>query len=84
MRHVWLYVTQYRNTPLEEAKKTIHLVKPYPNQNCMQCHSTQLAIWLRSPDHKSALEDVRSGRVSCASGGCHGFAHPFTKPAQEL
>jgi cytochrome c-type protein NapC len=80
MRHVWLYVTQYRNVPLEEAKKTIHLVRPYPNENCMQCHSTELPVWQRVPDHRSSLLDVRYQRVSCASAGCHGYAHPFTKP----
>jgi cytochrome c-type protein NapC len=82
MRHVWLYVTQYRNVPLEEAKKTIHLVRPYPNENCMQCHSTELPVWQRVPDHRSSLVDVRGQRVSCASGGCHGYAHPLTKPSQ--
>jgi cytochrome c-type protein NapC len=81
MRHVYLYVTEYRNVSLEEAKKTIHLIRPYPNENCMQCHSSKLTLWLQEPDHKSALGDVRSGRVSCASAGCHGFAHPFTKAA---
>jgi nitrate/TMAO reductase-like tetraheme cytochrome c subunit len=80
MRHVWLYVTQYRNVSLEEAKRTIHLVKPYPNQNGMQCHSTELPVWQRVPDHRSSLLDVRNQRVSCASAGCHGYAHPFTKP----
>ena len=83
MRHVWLYATKYRDVSLEEAKRTIHLVKPYPNRNCMQCHSTELDIWMHVPDHKSALDDVRSGRVSCASAGCHGFAHPFTKALNE-
>jgi len=39
---------------------------------------------MRFPDHKSTLDDVRSGRLSCASGGCHGFAHPFWKPADEI
>jgi cytochrome c-type protein NapC len=80
LRHVWLYVTEYRNTPLEEAKKTIHLVRPYPNDNCMQCHSTELPVWQRVPDHRSSLLDVRNQRVSCASAGCHGYAHPLTKP----
>jgi len=84
MRHVWLYATEYKSTPIEEAKKTIHLRKPYPNDNCMQCHSTKLDIWMRLPDHKSALDDVRSGRMSCASGGCHGFAHPFWQTPAEL
>jgi cytochrome c-type protein NapC len=79
MRHVWLYYTEYRDTPLEEAKKTIRLVKPYPNANCMQCHSTDDLLWRKTPDHASSLDDVRAGRVSCASVGCHGYAHPFTK-----
>ena len=83
MGHVWYYYTEYRNTPLEEAKKTIHLKKPFPNENCMQCHSTELAVWNDVPVHKSSLEDVRSGKMSCASGGCHGFAHPFSKPEED-
>jgi cytochrome c-type protein NapC len=81
LKHVYMYATHYRDVPLEEAKKSIRLYKPYPNTNCMQCHSTQLDLWLRTPDHKSALTEVRENRISCASGGCHGFAHPFTKPA---
>ncbi len=81
MRHVYLYLTEYRNTPLEEAKKTIHIRKPFPNSNCMQCHSTELEIWNKVPDHASSIDDVRAGRVSCASSGCHGYAHPITKDA---
>jgi cytochrome c-type protein NapC len=82
MKHVWMYYTEYRNTPVEEAIKTIALYKPFPNDSCMQCHSTQLDLWQRVPDHKAALADVRSGRVSCASSGCHGLAHPTSpKPA---
>jgi hypothetical protein len=84
MKHVWLYYTQYRNTSLAEAKKTIHLYEPYPNDNCMQCHSTKVDVWLSVPDHKAALEEVRSGEISCASGGCHGFAHPYTKTDEQL
>jgi nitrate/TMAO reductase-like tetraheme cytochrome c subunit len=80
MRHVWLYYTQYRNMPIEEAKKEIHLLKPYPNGNCMHCHSTEAEVWLKVPDHKASLLDVRNGHVSCASSGCHGYAHPnFTQ-----
>jgi len=79
MRHVWLYYTEYKNIPLDEALTTIHLREPYPNQNCMQCHSSENAIWTRVPEHKSSLEDVRTGKISCASGGCHGYAHPFSK-----
>jgi cytochrome c-type protein NapC len=81
MRHVYEYLMHYHDVSLEEAKETIHLIKPYPNTNCMQCHTTNVDLWTRVPDHKSALDDVRENRVSCASPGCHGFAHPFTKPA---
>jgi cytochrome c-type protein NapC len=78
MRHVWLYLTEYRSTPLEEAKKTIKLREPGKmNGNCMQCHSTDDALWLKVADHRSSLEDERAGRVGCASEGCHGLAHPF-------
>jgi len=84
MKHVWLYYTQYRNTSLEEAKRTIQLYEPYPNENCMQCHSTKVDLWQTVPDHRAALQDVRSGAISCASGGCHGFAHPSQKSAADL
>jgi nitrate/TMAO reductase-like tetraheme cytochrome c subunit len=83
MRHVWRYYTQYRDTPIEEAKQTIKLRAPYPNGNCMQCHSTRDDIWLKVPDHAGSLDEVRASRVSCASAGCHGLAHPFFRPAEE-
>jgi cytochrome c-type protein NapC len=77
MRHVWLYATEYRNTAIEDAKRTIRTRSPFPNSNCMECHSTRDELWLKTPDHRASLEDVRAGRVSCASEGCHGVAHPF-------
>lgn len=80
MRHVWLYYTQYHDMPIEQARRTITLRAPYPNDNCMQCHSTRDDLWLKGIDHKAALEDVRADRVSCASAGCHGLAHPFFGP----
>jgi hypothetical protein len=81
MKHAWMYYTQYLNVSVEEATKRIRLYKPYPNDSCMQCHSTTLDLWLAVPDHKSSLDDVRAGRVSCASVGCHGYAHPNASPA---
>jgi cytochrome c-type protein NapC len=81
LRHVWLYLTEYRNVPVEAAKATIHLREPQKmNDNCMQCHSTRDTLWLAVGDHKSSLEDTRSGRIACASAGCHGLAHPFFRP----
>jgi cytochrome c-type protein NapC len=78
LRHVWYYLTEYRKIPVEEAKATIRLREPAKmNGNCMQCHSTEDTLWLKVPDHQASVGDVRLGRISCASAGCHGLAHPF-------
>lgn len=79
LRHIYEYVFNYRNTPLEEAKRTIHIREPFKNATCMHCHSTQNPGFDAVADHKSIIDRVRSGAVSCASEGCHGPAHPFTK-----
>lgn len=84
MRHVYLYLTEYRSMPLEESRHAIRILKPLPNDNCMGCHSTTAPRWNALPDHASALADVRSGKISCASAGCHGYAHPGTKLGKEL
>jgi nitrate/TMAO reductase-like tetraheme cytochrome c subunit len=84
MRHVWLYYTEFSDMPLDEARQKIHLRKPYPNANCMECHSTQLQGWMASAEHRASVQEVRAGRVSCASAGCHGVAHPTTKPNVHL
>ena len=83
MRHVWLYYTQYHTMPIAEAKEKIHLIVPFPNDSCMQCHSTETKLWLQISDHRAGLEDMRSGKISCASVGCHGFAHPNFRPARD-
>lgn len=79
MRHVYLYLTEYRTQTLEEARKTIHIREPFQNATCMHCHSTENPLWNQVKDHTSSLDRVRSGEVSCASDGCHGPAHPFSK-----
>jgi cytochrome c-type protein NapC len=84
MRHVWLYYTEFKNIPFEEAKGQIHLLKPYPNANCMECHSTKLQGWAQQPEHRSVVAETRAGRMSCASPGCHGYAHPNMVSAEEL
>jgi cytochrome c-type protein NapC len=81
LRHVWLYLTEYRTTPLDEAKKTIHLREPsLMNGNCRECHSTDDPLWRQVPDHVATLDDTRAGNLGCASAGCHGLAHPFWVP----
>jgi cytochrome c-type protein NapC len=83
MRHVYEYVLGgYREMPIEEFVRTIHVRRPYPNSNCMQCHSTQTGGFLDQPDHAGMIEEIRGGAVGCASQGCHGPAHPFSKEAR--
>ncbi len=79
MRHVYLYLTEYRDMPIEDAKRSIRIRSPLPNANCMHCHTTTAPRWLKIADHASTLDGVRAGKVACASAGCHGYAHPMTK-----
>jgi cytochrome c-type protein NapC len=84
MRHVYeYYLGGYRQMSLEEAKKTIHMKKPYDNTNCRQCHTATLRDWARVPEHESLKAELETNKVSCASAGCHGYAHPFTKSASD-
>jgi cytochrome c-type protein NapC len=84
MRHVWLYATKYHSMSLEEAKHDIRVRKPVPNENCTTCHTTTAPRWLSIGDHASSLAKVRDGSLACASAGCHGYAHPYTKVGKEL
>jgi hypothetical protein len=82
MRHVYEYLTHYHSVPISESLVTIELVKPFKNDACTRCHSMQTPLWNSVGDHASSLADVQAGVVSCASEGCHGFAHPFSKQAK--
>lgn len=83
LRHVYEYTFNYRNMPLEQSLRTIHIRKPFPNSTCIHCHSTETPLWNAIPEHVSLLDRVRDGRVSCASEGCHGPSHPFSKAKKE-
>jgi hypothetical protein len=83
MHHVQKYLTEYHAYTLDEALPKLALYEPFPNHNCMQCHTTTTKGWLDVRDHAAAVADLRSGTVSCASEGCHGYAHPFSKAARE-
>ncbi len=84
MRHVFLYLTEYRTMPLEKAKHDIRIVKPFTNQACLNCHTTTAPGWKAIGDHASSLASLQDGTLSCASSGCHGYAHPATKLGKEL
>ena len=62
MKHVYYYyLGGYRSMPLDVARTTIHIKKPYPNESCMQCHSTEDPLWAAHPDHKAAPRGRASG-----------------------
>ena len=84
LRHVYEYALNYRNMPVKQFLEEIEIRKPFPNSTCVHCHSTQNPGFLKIGDHKSSLDRVRAGTVSCASEGCHGPAHPFSKEAKKL
>jgi hypothetical protein len=50
----------------------------------MHCHSTETDVWSKVPDHHASLADVRTDRLSCASPGCHGRAHPYFQSKKAL
>lgn len=82
MRHVYeYYLGGYHRMTLAEAERVIRLRKPYDNHNCRQCHTTTAKVWKSVPDHVSLATELDRNAVSCVSAGCHGYAHPFTKPA---
>lgn len=83
MRHVWEYYTHYRTYTQKEAVQKIHILKPFSNEACMNCHSTEVKEWLDVDEHRSLLAEIRSGEASCASSGCHGPAHPFSPQSRK-
>jgi len=83
MRHVYEYALNFHQLSLEEALPRIHIRRPFPNATCMRCHSTETPLWRQIGDHRSLLDEVRRGEVSCASSGCHGPAHPFAQAAHK-
>lgn len=81
MRHVYEYALNFHQLTLEEALPRIHIRNPFPNATCIRCHSTLAPGWQLIGDHKSTLDRIRAGTLSCASEGCHGPAHPFAAAA---
>ncbi len=77
--HVVAYNLNYRNTPLEDTIGNLELYSPFLNQACQQCHSMTSPNFKNEREHKSADDDLKEGKISCVSSGCHGPAHPFTK-----
>jgi cytochrome c-type protein NapC len=70
LRHVYEYVFHYRNMPTGQFLREIEIRKPFPNGNCIHCHSTENPLWNAIGDHTSTRERLRAGTLSCASEGC--------------
>ncbi len=83
MRHVYEYLTHFRDLSVAEALPRIHLIRPFPNGNCTRCHSTEVPGWQQIGDHAGLVDELRDSAVSCVGGGCHGPAHPFSKVGRE-
>ena len=85
MKHVYYYyLGGYREMSKEESRRNTHIAKPYDNLNCRQCHTTTARVWRSVPDHTALSQQLAENKVSCASSGCHGFAHPFSKARNDL
>ncbi|MCP3097962.1 NapC/NirT family cytochrome c [Myxococcus sp. K15C18031901] len=65
LKHVWVH---YFGTIPERPK----LYQPYPNYNCLHCHSDARSF-LEAPPHQDLQAELQSGAKSCL--GCHDLAH---------
>jgi len=56
---------------------TIKLYNPYNNRECLHCH-LGMRSFEESSGHKdpeTPMADIKSGKVSCMTAGCHDVAH---------
>ena len=83
MNHVYEFLSEWMWYDRDEVLEKIHISRPFKNENCMQCHSTTGSIWSDVSDHNGLVDELRTGATSCVSAGCHGNAHPFSKPDEE-
>lgn len=79
LRHLWQYYTKYHQMTNEEALKRIHLYTPFDNASCGHCHAEDGPAWRSTPEHVALAAQIEANVVGCASAGCHGPAHPFSK-----
>jgi cytochrome c-type protein NapC len=85
MKHVYnYYLGGYRSWSLEQFHAEVRIAKPFPNTNCQQCHSGTLSSFVNVREHLALQAELANGTVSCASAGCHGVAHRFSKRPEEL
>lgn len=56
---------------------SIQLYKPYNNRECLHCHLGARSFEDQSAhqDEETSMADLKSGKVSCLTDGCHDVAH---------
>ena len=85
MSHVYnYYLGGYGDWSLEKFVAEVRIAKPFPNSNCRQCHSGTLTSFTDAKEHRAMAQELEQNKVSCASAGCHGVAHTFSKRPEEL
>lgn len=65
------HVFHYYFTP--STNRTLHLYKPFPNENCLHCHG-RTSMYNDNPAHQPILDQLHDNEISCI--GCHGPVHP--------
>jgi len=72
LRH--LYVQYIGKIP---APQEIKLYTPYNNRECLHCHLGARTFEEATPHSKTSelLPEMKSGKRSCISSGCHEFIH---------
>jgi nitrate/TMAO reductase-like tetraheme cytochrome c subunit len=73
MRHVAAYY-------LAPERREIELYEPFPNGNCLGCHS-EAKGFRENPVHEAAAAELASGETSCLE--CHASIHPEPATAPE-
>src|SRR5262245_14853705 len=77
MHHVWDYYTKDWDGP---GARRPALYKPFPNANCLQCHTTER---MQAPlEHRVHAGAIDGGEITCAGVGCHGPPHPTQSAAK--
>lgn len=72
MKHVWVHT--FGDVPADGA---IELYKPYPNDNCLQCHRGSRRFEKKGAHNRDGvtIEALYANEKSCVGKGCHDKIH---------
>jgi len=66
LRHLYAYY-------IKKSQKPPELYEPFPNGNCLACHSKTMTF-MDIEEHSDNIDEIRSDDISCLD--CHETAHP--------